>query len=163
MEDSLRPYQLDMEMTVIPFTSIGNLFFSDSRAQIRNKLNEKFSPGVKSLDDSTFKDYYDYFEASELFVYYDEQNNVNAFEFFNGNLVFKGINLLKEPFDRLIEVLSELDPDLDYDGINFTSNKYGLSGGPKYNEFGDMTTAESIVVFKKGYYDALNAYIESME
>src|SRR5476651_1058109 len=113
-------------MIIIPFKSVGNLFFSDSRDGVRKKLNEKFTPGIKALDN--YKAYYDYFEQSELFVYYDERGHVNAFEYFKPNPVFNNVNLLETRYPDLVSLFLSFDPGLTNNYNEFTSLKYGIGG-----------------------------------
>jgi len=140
-------------MLIEPYTSVGNLLFTDSRKQIREKLNEIFESGSKGFSDIV--DYYDYFKQSELFVCYDKYDNVNAFEFFKSNPVFNNINLLDQPYKKLIKELSILDGEIEVEYNYFTSYKYGIGGNTNEDPELDESMPEAVIVFRKGYYDSL--------
>lgn len=138
----------------MPFVSVGDLFFSDSRESLRKKLNEGFRAGVKEFEG--IKDYYDLFKKSDLMVAYDKDDNINAFEFYKGDVIFNGISLLKEPYINLIEIFSKNDPGLVVNGTTVTSNKLGIGLNAPYAGTEDEDAfVESVIVFRKGYYDVL--------
>lgn len=142
-------------MIVVPFESVGNLFFSDKREVIREKRFEKFSSGVKGDDSDVHKDYYDYFEESELFVYYDGDDIVNAFEFYQPIPVFNNLNLLKASYGDLVTIFLELDPNLSSNYNDFTSFKYGIGANTNDDPEDENAVPEAVIVFRKGYYDSL--------
>lgn len=140
-------------MIVIPFESVGLLSFKDKREEIRKKLNEEFTSGIKEF--GSVKDYYDLFKTTDLMVSYDENDNINAFEFYKPNPVFNKINLLTEPFSNLIKLFLELDSELVIDDTGFNSYKYGIGiDAPYASTEDDKAAAESVIIYKKGYYDS---------
>jgi hypothetical protein len=150
-------------MIVDPFKSVGDLFFNDSRPVIRKKINEPFISGIKGDEDDEIKDYYDYFEKMELFVYYDKDDKINAFEFFKPSPVFKGVNLLLERFDNLIKFFFEIDPDLISDSSSeFRSNKFGIGANVSDDSEAETAIPEAVIIFRKGYYDQVDLYIERL-
>lgn len=134
--------------------------FNDSRDEIRKKINDSFISGVKG-DEDELADYYDYFEDSELFVYYDKNNKINAFEFFKPKPVFNNINLLAKSFKELIDFFSKIDSDLITSSTEFTSYKYGIGANVSNESGDDADPPEAIIIFKKGYYNLLEAYIKN--
>jgi hypothetical protein len=140
-------------MLIDPYKSVDDLFFTDTRQEIRRKLNQTFDSGVYEF--AGLKEYYDYFNTSGLKVLYDVNNNINAFEFFDPGLIFNGLNLTTEPFLKVFEMFSYIDPDLTGDATEFTSYKYGIGGIISYDTDSDIALAEAIIVFKNGYYDCL--------
>jgi len=142
-------------MLIIPFKSVGNLFFTDSRREIRKKLNTQFSAGVNEF--AGIRDFYDYFKEIDFKVGYDEHDNVDAFEFYINaqDPIFNGISLLSERFVNLVRMFSELDPELESGAGEFTSNKYGIGGLMDYSKDREIACANSIIIFRKGYYDEL--------
>jgi len=148
-------------MIIVPFTSVGNLFFNDSRKVIREKINAPFTVGRRGQDDDEFNDFYDYFEGGGLFVYYDKNDKLNAFEFFDPNPIFRGVDLLREPFDRIVDFFKEIDPNLvSGDSFEFRSDTYGIGGTCSNND--DSDCPEAIIIYRKGYYDLLDAYLEEL-
>lgn len=147
-------------MIIDPYKSVGNLFFDDSRIVIRQKLNEKFEAGVKEFDGSS--EYYDYFLESQLFVYYDKTDKILAFEFFEPNPVFDGVNILSKSYKKLLEILKKLDKDLKVDYNGFTSYKYGIGANTNDDPEDNDAMPEAVIVFRLGYYDSLKEYIENL-
>jgi hypothetical protein len=148
-------------MLITPFTSVGNLSFSDSRQTIRKKLSEPFDAGVHEFEG--LKEYYDYFKLSDLKVGYDTNEVVNFFEFYEPKPVFNGIDLLTETFDKLIEMFTEMDPEFENNFGEFTTYKYGIGGIIDYSADEDLACAESIIIFRQGYYDKLDEYKASFQ
>jgi len=142
-------------MVIIPFKSVGDLLFTDSRQEIRRKLSRPFVAGVNEF--AGIKDLYDYFKEIDLKVGYDENSKVNAFEFYiySESPVFNGVTLLRERFVDLVTVFLELDPALETGPGEFTSNKYGIGALIDYSKEPDVACAGSIIIFRKGYYDIL--------
>jgi hypothetical protein len=140
---------------VIPFKSVGNLFFSDSRQEIRRKINERFDSGAHEFGSLT--ELYDYFEEVDITVIYDKLGNVDAFTFhvYAQSPILNGVSLLTERFVDLVKMFSELDPELESDVGEFTSNKYGVGAHTDYSKEREIACADSVVIFKKGYYDKL--------
>lgn len=144
-------------MLVDPYKSVGNLSFTDDREKTRALLNEEFEAGMKEF--GSYKDYYDYFKDSGLFVYYNEEGGVNAFEFFEANPIFNGIDLLAEPYQKLVTMFKLLDAELvvEYDG--FTSFKLGIGANTNDDTESESAMPEAIIIFKKGYYDEIDTII----
>jgi hypothetical protein len=142
-------------MVVVPFKSVGNLSFDDSRQEIRRKLKEDFVAGAHEF--GGIKELYDYFEKYDLKVIYDEHSNIAAFEFYKYAIgpIFNGVNLLTEPFVKLVNMFSELDPELENEFGEFTSNKYGIGAQIDYSKEPEIACADSVIIFRKGYYDKL--------
>jgi hypothetical protein len=138
-------------MLVDPYKSVGNLSFTDDREKIRALLNAEFEAGIKEF--GTYRDYYDYFKDSGLFVYYNEEGNVNAFEFFEANPVFNDVNLLTISYHNLIEMFKSLDPELSIEYNSFTSHKLGIGANTNDDPESELAMSEAIIIFKKNYYD----------
>jgi hypothetical protein len=138
-------------MLVVPYKSVGNLSFTDSREKIRASINEKFETGVKEF--GSYKDYYDYFKEKGLFVYYDENDEINAFEFFEVNPIFNDTNLLAIPYHNLIDMFKSIDSELAIEYNGFTSYKFGMGGNTSDDPENELAMPEAIIIFKKGYYD----------
>lgn len=101
-------------------------------------------------------EYYD-----ELRVDYNENDEAVAFEFFSNADVFLDStyspkitekNLFKISFSELNELLIKIDPQSKVSGAGVISLNYGLG---TYLEDAEDDRCESIIIFKKGYYDSL--------
>ena len=138
-------------MKITPYTSLENLFFTDTREEIRVKLSEKYEFGIKEFED--IKQYYDYFYDTKLYVYYNQIDEVIAFESFGGLVFYDGINLLETPFSRLLKLFSKIDDDVKVDYYGFTSFKTGIGiDAPEYIDNPD-SLPHTVIVFRQGYYD----------
>jgi len=147
-------------MLIVPFKSVGNLSFNDSRQEIRNKLNEEFNFGVNEFGES--KDYYDYFKQSDLKIAYNEQNSVCAFEFYkycSRVPNFNGIDLFTTPFVDLIKFFSSIDSELQISNGEFTSRLLGIGALIDFSEEDEIACADSVIIFKEGYYDEVEKRI----
>lgn len=134
-------------MLVVPFQSVGDFYFNDTRGSLRSKVDERFQQGVKGGID-----YYDFFPESDFFIYYDENDKVNAFEFFSPRPIFNGVNLLMEPFESLVKTFSELDSELQCSSTEFTSYKFGIGANASFESESDILFPEAIIIFRKEYY-----------
>jgi hypothetical protein len=138
-------------MLVDPYKSVGNLSFTNDRNKVRALLNEEYETGIKEF--GSYKDYYDYFKNSALFVYYDKSDQINAFEFFEPKPIFNEIDLLSAPFQKLVETFKELDTDLIVEYNGFTSNKFGIGISTNGDPETEAAMPDSVIIFRQGYYD----------
>lgn len=136
-------------MQITPYTSVGNLFFTDSRTQIRNKLNEEFKIGKKGNGE------YDYFTISGLFVFYDDNGKIDAFEFFEANPIFQSVDLLTITWKQLLNFFQTIDPNVEIDYNDFLSYEYGIGGNTNDDPDLDDAMPEAVIIFRKGLYDFL--------
>ncbi len=137
-------------MLVEPFKSVGGLLLNEKRESIRKKINEAFEAHVNEFGGK--KEYFDFFPDSDIIVYYDKNNKAIAFEFFQQNPIFNGINLLMEPYTELVEMFSDIDSDLFIDETSFTSNKYGISARCPYKGKDGLASPESVIIFNHSFY-----------
>jgi hypothetical protein len=137
-------------MNIIPFQSVGDLYFTDSREGLRDKLKEAYQSGEDDFEG--IKEYYDYFPQREMLIYYDESDRVNAFEFFSPEPEFKDIDILAETYGKLVELFSVFDPELVVEETGFDAPKLGIGvHAPDSGDDNDM--AESVLIYRSGYYD----------
>lgn len=123
------------------YVSVGNINFGEERASVRSK-NEEYE--YKEFKKSKFsKNTTDDF--SVFHVFYDKDNKVNAVEFFE-NVYMNNIDLFSKTYEELKNIFSDSTCEEDDCGIIF--KKYGFS---LYSP--DKKTIESVLVFKKGYFD----------
>ena len=78
---------------------------------------------------------------------------VNALEFYKPNPFFDNVDLLKMKYVDLVSFFIRLDPRLEIDYNGFTSKKYGIGGSTTDDPEDSNSTTESIIIFKRGYYD----------
>jgi hypothetical protein len=136
-------------MIITPYISVDNLFFTDSRVQLREKIRKDFEEGKKGEAD------YDYFKGNGLFVFYDNNGKIDAFEFFEANPVFQNVDLLSITWKQLLDFFQAIDINLEIDYNQFTSYKFGIGGNTNDDPDFDNAMPEAIIIFRKGYYDLL--------
>ena len=81
-------------------------------------------------------------------IFYDENDKLEAVEFYNDSkLIFNSVNLFEQSYDKLKNILSKEDNQLNIDGNYTTSYKLNISLSSADNNI------ESILFFRDGYYD----------
>lgn len=129
---------------------ICELKFGMTKNEIHNLLCKKPNSIMSTLE------YYDDFRID-----YDEQDNASAFEFFSSSKLYlnmkefpelKNINLFTINFDKLNKIITCKDSLSKVDSSGIISLKYGVG---TYQEDSEEEICESIIIFKKGYYDSI--------
>ncbi|MCM1506686.1 MAG: hypothetical protein NC177_06080 [Ruminococcus flavefaciens] len=101
-------------------------------------------------------EYYDDFRVD-----YDTDDKVSAFEFFSWADVvlenddfpdLKGINLFSISNSKLDRTIKKHDSSAEVDGVGIVSLKYGIG---TYCENSDSEPSDTVIIFRKGYYDSL--------
>lgn len=121
------------------YVSVGNINLGEERNSVRNK-NGNYKEFKKSKYSKNTTD-----DFSSFHVFYDADNKVIAVEFFE-NVYLNDINLFSKTYKELKDLFHDSSDKEDDSGIIFT--KYGFS---VYSP--DKQTIETVLVFKKGYYD----------
>ena len=138
-------------MIIFPYVSVGELSFLDSRKGIQTKINLSFTSGVKEFEG--IQDFYDHFTEIDLLVYYDKLDNVTAFEFYSGYLLFENISLFDKSYKYLFDFFSSIVNNINYEFTGFNSEKFGIVINAPEAIDNNLVTPESIFVYRKGYYD----------
>lgn len=154
-----------MKYIIESYRSVGDLELSDSKSKIRLKypIFEEVDKDISEGSNETSDMYNDFF------VYYDENEKIKAIEFFGEvKVLFDNQELLHVPYEIVRNFILEKDPNVILDSSGLTSIKLGLGiycsdayaiekGYTKedYEEegFESRPTAESVIVFRKGYYE----------
>ncbi len=140
-----------MNLEIVPYKSVGPLHFNMARRRVREIFREyKFEEFQKSEDDPNTTDAYD---KLGLHLFYDKKNKLEAMEAFKpAKLSFNGQNLLGQTYSDVFKKLKKIDPNcVDNRESGFESLKLGIAS---YNSvFTRKCKIESIIIFRKGYYD----------
>ena len=138
-------------MILKPYLSIGEIPFGAPRTLAQKEFSMPFESGEKRFGEIV--DRYDYFIDLGIFVYYNAQGSIEAFEFFDppGPELF-GIHLLAISYSELLIALREMDASIVVQPSGtFTSLHLGIAGTPPRD--GQATSpAETVMAFAKGYY-----------
>ena len=139
-------------LLIEPYKSVGPLILNENRKITREKINEPYDS--KTNEFNGIQDNFDYYPESIFIVHYSKYDKVVAFEFFEefeNSLLFNGVDILRVPYMKLIEMFSALDDNLFKDESSFISKKLGISAYCSYNE-DELALPETIAIFGLGYY-----------
>lgn len=131
---------------IIPYKSIGSIYFSDKRESIREKIGGEYLHGTNEFEDMV--ELYDFFPGQDIKVLYDKNECLGSIEFFSGGAFFLGNEIMNIPYSEMYNIIMHLDSDLESNEEGLTSYKLGI--GIARNEEDDVIT--SVIVFKKDYY-----------
>jgi hypothetical protein len=128
---------------ITPYKSVGEIAFENPREAVRKLLGE-----YKEFKKSKFsKNTTDDFKFCHVF--YDENDKVNAIEFFTEiELLLKNKNILAMNFNSLLQFVKESSYSYTEDDTGAIVNDIGIAIYAP-----DKNRVESILVYKKGYYD----------
>ncbi len=140
-----------MDFNVEPLIGAGQLRFGMSQDEIRRQMASPYKSFLKSLSSKMPTDS---FLEDAVHVFYTDGGNCEAIEFYApSRVMLKSRNLLGVPYSEVKYLVSELDENLDEDSAGFSSHLLGVAVyAPSCEEYPDDPT-ESVLVFKKGYYD----------
>lgn len=130
-------------MEIVPFTSVGVLFFGDSRQIAREKVSSSFSTFEKVAGENET----DSFDSIGIHVYYDDNSKIEFIETFDpANVSFRGISLMGKDLALVISDMEALGipPEPSDVGIKFESVGIALTA-----PFG---VVEGVAAYRKGYY-----------
>jgi hypothetical protein len=140
-----------MDFVIIPHKSFGNIPFGLHRNEIRELLKE---PNIEFYRNQFSKTPTDFFENLGLFIAYDEDFLCEAIEIVKpANPILFTIELLNLPYASVEEQVAEWDDGLEIMYTGFTSYKFGIGAYAPNREDSPNEVSESVIVFKKGYYD----------
>jgi hypothetical protein len=96
----------------------------------------------------------DFFQDEGIFVYYEADGKAEAVEFAQpAEPIFEGTNLLSIPFSELAALIQLRDRATEVETTELTSKAIGIGAYAPEAEESPEKPAESVIVFKKGYYD----------
>ncbi|MFD1469582.1 hypothetical protein ACFQ48_15245 [Hymenobacter caeli] len=138
-----------MTWEINSYKGAGPILFGTQREAIRRLFAEEpnsFKRGGYELTD--------YFQATGVFIIYDENDSCVAVEFTKPAIVsWQGKQLFPVPLNELFDYVRERDEELEEDESGFTSYKNGI--GCYTEDIEELEEpAETIICFRHGYYDA---------
>lgn len=128
------------------YQGFGEIKFGDKSKVIEKNMKakpRKFKKGPLAIKET---DKYDSF-----FVYYDKDGKCEAIEFYN-NARFMGISFFDVKYSDVEVAFRNIDSNIKIDEVGFTSNKFGI-GVYAPNKDDNDANVESVIIFRKGYYD----------
>jgi hypothetical protein len=130
---------------IVPFQRVGDIWFSDSREQVRKKIGGRIMDGEYAFKDVV--ELYDYFPDSDIKVLYDRNEHIGAVEFFKGKVLFEDNDIFHLSLNAFNALFVKLDSQLEID-MGFISHNYGIGiGGDEEDD-----VINSVIVFKRDYY-----------
>ena len=127
----------------LPYNGAGQIKLDSAREETRKTLGTFKEFRKTKFSKNTTDDF------SFCHVFYNEQNKVEAVEFFDSTeFLFKGKNLFLLSFTELTLFLKSNTIDFQEDELGLRSDAIGLSVFSP-----DKEKIETILIYKKGYYD----------
>jgi hypothetical protein len=138
-----------MRYDIISYAGAGNLRLGMTIVEIESLCGASLKKIRRGSDEGLLTDAY-----PEFFVYYKKPGLCSAIEFHKPAAVFfNGVNLLDEPYARVLDAFKKLDKNISIDKDGLTSNKLGIGlYSPSFKEVPSLP-AESVIIFERGYYD----------
>ena len=130
---------------IIPYDKVGDISFKLTREAVRKLLgNEDPNKFKKSKSSENEADDFGF-----CHVHYDKNNKVEAVEFFGEiELVYKGKNLFSFPYNEMLQFLGKNSSEYSVNDSGVIVEELGIAAYVP-----DKRTIESILVYRRGYYD----------
>lgn len=140
-----------MNLNIQPYVGVGPLRFGMSVHQVRETLNLKPKPFLKSSDSLMSSDSFD---EIGLQVHYKMPGICDAVEMgLAADPIFRGRRFIERPFSQILSWFRTIDPLIEVDDLGLTSFEFGIGlYVPKIGEAPDAPI-EGVIVFEKGYYN----------
>lgn len=129
-----RKYKLD------PCKGFDNIKFSEKRDDVRMKLGQhkEFKKNIFSKNSSD--------DFGDFHAYYDENNTLEAVEFFEGNVYLAGDKLFPNSKSALFEILKKSDGNAALTEDSISSSTLYIS------VYAPDEKAESLLIHREGYF-----------
>jgi hypothetical protein len=140
-----------MKYVINSYTAVGPIIFGMARDEVWDIAGK--TPVVFKKSQASDRETDDF---GDFHVYYDANGRVEAVEFFNGlsEVLFDKQNLFALPRAELNRFLIMRDSELMVESDSMISCKHGIAVYAPGWKLHPNATAESVLMFKKGYYDA---------
>lgn len=143
-----------MKFDIQPYVGVGYIKFGMTPDEIKNVMGEKLSSFKRSKEDFFETEEFN-FMGRDFFITYDKEKKLDSIEFSLPSEVYLfGNNLYGKKFSEIRHLLESIDSGIDDDGYSITSYKFGIGVYCPEADEGDDVFPESLIVFKKGYYNA---------
>jgi hypothetical protein len=143
-----------MTWDILSHVGVGAVRFGQTREIVRRFFKEKPTEFFKAPDDPVKTDY---FESDGVFIFYNANDTCEAVEFCKPAIVtWQNKQLLPLPLGELLDYMRSQDNNLDEEDTvsGFLSYKNGIGGYIEDIEELEEP-AETIICFRRGYYDEL--------
>jgi hypothetical protein len=140
-----------LDLTIKPHIGIGDIEFGLHRKTIRQKLTTEFSSFKKAPSSVVLTDY---FPSLGLFVAYNKNDLCEAVECASpAKPILSGISLMEMSMGELKLWFEQHDKavDIEFEGLMSYAFGVGIWHPVGFDE--PEETPESVIVFRKGYYD----------
>jgi hypothetical protein len=135
-----------MELTIIPFESVGPVTFGASPETVRASTNSPWTTFLKNLEAPDMPT--DAFDEAGFHVYY-ASGKCEAVECFSpASLIFQGKELIGQPYKEVKEWLASIDSKIVYDGESgLQARSFGIG------IYAPNAVVEGVIVVDKEYFD----------
>lgn len=132
-----------------PYVGVQEIGFNMKREVVREKFNNQFTEFKKTPFSQNTTDAFGF-----CHIYYDNENLCEAIELFETTtVIFDNFIMTKQSYEKVRGFFESIDDSLDFNDAGFTSYKFGVGVFAPYALDEPEEPIESIVVFRKGYYD----------
>ncbi|SDG38118.1 hypothetical protein SAMN04488117_11852 [Celeribacter baekdonensis] len=135
----------------LPLRGVVDIEFGADRDAVRNILGTAYT-SFKRTPLSVCP--LDHFSGLGVFVLYDAQEKVEAFEFDDtGTVMFRGSNLVALTPSLFREIITDSAAEYVEDEEEIISRSLGACGWFPSKSTDQTQTAKSILIFKEGYFE----------
>jgi hypothetical protein len=140
-----------MQLTISPFKGVDDVEFGMSPKEVRKRVGGKFRPFKRSVSAAVPCDY---FEDLGVFFYYDYDRKLAAIEFAGpAQPTVAGLKLLELSFRDAYSALHDLDDQTKKESDGAIAFQLGVSIYAPLAKANPMAPVESLLAFRKGYYN----------
>jgi hypothetical protein len=140
-----------MKFEIHSHEGAGPIRFGMTTTEVREAMGEEFESFMKGSDSEHPTDV---FTESQCYVFYDASGKVKAIEFWEpAQPTLGGVDLLGLSYADLVKLIRAQDPDVEVNLEGFESLNLGIGSYAPDGEDEPESPAETVIVFRRGYYD----------
>ncbi len=135
-----------------PYVGVNKIKFGDTRENIRKNIGLEYKEIIETDQFARNMDVYNF-----CHIHYNSEDLCEAVEFYGSSILnLNGNEIRLEQYGKIVELFDALDKNIEpvFDNCGFTSYKFGIGVYTSSPEELDEPI-ESIIIFKRGYYDGL--------
>lgn len=142
-----------MHFDIKPYAGVGPIEFGMTSDEVESLLGKSIASFKRNKEDVFETEEFNV-EENDLFIYYDDEKKVNAVEFaLPAKIYFNGGSLYEKKFLQIKEIIKKQDKKTEDDIYSVTSYEFGIGVYCPDADEDKSAFPESVIVFKKGYYD----------
>ncbi len=140
-----------MKLNIEPYICVGPIKFDLLREKIHAIIKSPFIQFEKTTLSRSLTDSYD---ELGLHVFYDESDRCEAVEIFTiSDLLYRNAPIFDKSHNENLKYLDKIDSSTEKDDVSIISYSLGLSIFSETGIYNPDSKINSVLVFRKGYYD----------